>query len=645
MQTIIIRLAGRCGLALAVLVTLGVTAVPGRTAPVSVTAAGTAQIVANPATVSPGSAITITGANWHPGEVVSLSFGLQPLANVGAQADGSLPATSVVVPLSAGTGLRHIVAFGQTSRHFAFAAVTVAALRPTIRINGHNPPVALFDPGRSMCVDGQGFGPAETIVVQVDAGYVATGPADGAGAFDLCFAVPQNVVTGANTVKVVGLQSHATVTLGFNALLPAADTQYLVGGSTIGGDTTTVPLLNSGTLTTTITLTFYTHRRAPTTDSVVLAPHSSTVIPANAYVPAGQAFGVRVQADKAIATQMVVRRANKAPYAVTGTRNLATTAYLAGGTTTGTFHEILYLLNPQSVDATARIQVVPAGGGKVRTLVAVVAANHSAAFELNRVYPGQSISAIVHSDQPLVTSRVLTFGPRLFGANAAMAVTAPATKWVFPTASVAAHAQTALAVYNASGSKKATLTLTMYDAAGTRLFVHTERILPQKHVDIDLNTLLLGTAAMTRTEGFQIVADSNAPLFLERSYYSNTPDTARASSIFSSVPPPAPHWTFAGGDTSGGANETMTIANPNKALASVRVTFIGANGLTTPLNVVLAPGNRTIVDVPIQAPAVPRAPHGIEVASSGNTPITIEVAETAAGDAASYVTFGSSSAR
>ena len=371
-----------------------------------------------------------------------------------------------------------------------------------------------------------------------------------------------------------------------------------------------------------------------------MLPHTSAVVQASQFVPVNETFGVRVQADKTVTADMIVRRAGKAPYSLTGTRQLATTTYLAGGTTSGTFREIVYLLNPQPAAVTARIRVVPVGTAKARTLRVSVPANRTAAYELNRLYPGQSISAIVEAGSPLAVSRVLTFGPRLYGANAAAGAVQPQKQWVFPTASVAAGARTALTIYNPSSSKKATLTLTMYDENGVRLFIHTERVPAKQHLDIDLNSTLLGTAVMTRTAGFQLTASSSVPLFIERSFYAGPPDTARVASSFLTSPPLATSWSFAGGETTTGISETLTIVNPGKTLASVHLTFIRANGTTVPLDLALLAGARTTVDVASQVPSLGPSMHGVHVMSKNRQALAVEEGETGGGATAGYNTFG-----
>ena len=457
-------------------------------------------------------------------------------------------------------------------------------------------------------------------------GYVANGPADASGAFDLCFDVPQNVVTGPISVKAVGVQTHSPVTLGFNAILPVADTQYLVGGSTFGGDTTTVPLLNTGPLTTTMTLTFYTHRRAPTAASVMLPPHSSTVVQANAYVPAGRdVWGARPGATRAIATQMIVRRANKAPYALTGTHDSATTTYLAGGTTSGTFHEILYLLNPQSVDATARIRVVPVGRGKARTLVAAVAANHTAAFELNRVYPGQSISAIVHSDQPAGDE------PR---------------PHVWPPPLRRQCRGGCDGTWNQVGLPQRIGRRTRADGAGRvqrqRLqkgdadadhvrrrryaaVFHTERILPQKHVDIDLNTVAPGhrrddphRRVPNRCRQQRPAVYGAKPL-QRRSRYN--PGYKRVP--FEALPSPLPGVSLA-------VTRAVAHARRLQSVIRIKVPLRCRSCLSSPgRHVKRRPstswwqGSRMIVNVSGTI-ILPASVHGIHIATQGNTPVSVE---------------------
>ena len=99
------------------------------------------------------------GTNWNPGEVVSLSFDLQPSSTSARRPTARCPPPPSSFRLARRAGRHHIVAFGQTSRHFAFAAVTVVALHPAIRINRQTSAGSVVRPRPPDVRRRPGFGP------------------------------------------------------------------------------------------------------------------------------------------------------------------------------------------------------------------------------------------------------------------------------------------------------------------------------------------------------------------------------------------------------------------------------------------------------------------------------------------------------
>ncbi len=609
--------------------------------PVSVPAmaAGTAaQITVTPTTATPGSVVTITGTNFQPGEVVNVGFDLQPMINVLAGADGALPTTPITVPLGASIARHTIYAYGLVSHLLATSQISVSALVAHISLNAPS-----FDVQRVACVAGRGFGPTEAVLVTINQQFVTFDHADATGHIDICFKMPNTIVSGDNTLTAQGLSTHATASTQFTGVLPLSKSYYFAGGSTLSGDTTEMPVLNAGDLRASMVLTIYTRHTAPITQTVTIAAQARATVPVGTIAGPGNLFGVAVQADKPLAAQLVVHQANKAPYAIPGTTKPASTWYLADGYTGGTFRELVHILNPGASDALVTVRAVPAGTEKPRTEYYVVPARRIATLELNRLMPRRSISAVITSKQPVVVTRVTTFGPKSYGANADIGASTTQSAWYFPEASVSKGVQTYLSIYNPSTYQRATLQINMYRDTGQTLFLHSERIGPQQHTSVALNNVLYGVVPLTGTVEFHMAISSTVPMVLERIMYYGDPNTQRiASSAASGPSSPAWTWNFATGDTTSGAREYVDISNPQAQSASVDVTYFMTNGTSLKDSYMLPPRGRVTLDSLARLPALGATVHGVQVSSTNFVPIVAEQGLYTPGYTAGYSVMGSS---
>lgn len=568
----------------------------------------TARLHLQPGAALPGATVNVSGDSFGPTEVVRLSLDLTPLINAASDANGVLATTSITVPLTTAPGPHVVYAYGVTSQRLVTATLTVQQPRPQINLNA-----TAYGVGREACVQGIGYGPNENVLVTVNGALVITGQADAAGRIDVCFAVPAAIVSGDNTLAVRGLQTGAAAITHFTGLPPIATTYYFAGGSTANGDTTDLPLLNTGALRARVTLTFYTRHAMLGQKVVALPAHTHATLHLASYVKAGNAVGVRVQSDQTITAQMIVHRKDKAPYTTPGATAPGNTWYLAEGYTGATFHEMLYILNPQSHDVTVQVQALSTNQERPRTLSYTVQARRIATLDLNRLYPRHTIGVVVHGSGGIVVTRVMTFGPHAYGANANVGTPALQNSWYFANGSVANGAQTYISVLNPSTFLKASVTVNMYDDNGQPLFLHTERVLPRQRASISLNNLLIGAGA----SDFDVVVSSTVPLAVERTMYYGDPNSQRvASSVVSGAQSPSATWSFASGDTTGGQHEYLTAYNPNTSPITVHATFYLDSGGTTTADVPLPAQGRVSVDATTVAADLPASLHGVQLTSS-----------------------------
>ena len=97
-------------------------------------------------------------------------------------------------------------------------------------------------------------------------------------------------------------------------------------------------------------------------------------------------FGLRVQADRGIAAQMIVRRGTNNP-----TRRWVPAYWRRAGICRrlygSHFHETLVVLNPQATAVTVRVQLLPFSGGAARDASYTVPAGHTYSIDVNASIP------------------------------------------------------------------------------------------------------------------------------------------------------------------------------------------------------------------------------------------------------------------
>jgi len=216
-----------------------------------------------------------------------------------------------------------------------------------------------------------------------------------------------------------------------------------------------------------------------------------------------------------IAAQLIVRRPRGNPYTTLGSGLLSKSLYLAEGFTNLTFHETIVLLNPNRVAARVRVRLLPANGRHARLVNLVVAGRHSAVLDVNRRYPGVSLSALVASDQPIAVERVLTFGERGYGATGNGGTTLAATSWLCAEGATDGQRQTFLTILNPS-SRRVTVTALLADPRGRVVAARTIEVEAGHRGTMRLNDTVRATA-------FAATVSSDVPVVVERPYYLGNP--------------------------------------------------------------------------------------------------------------------------
>ena len=582
----------------------------GRTAhgyaTVSVTVIPTprAQLAVVPLVTNAGGVVTLSGANFTPDESIGLGIDGHTYVSATANPQGLLPPTGFSVPLTTAPGAHTVYAYGRTSRRLASVIIMVNPLRPTLQLD-HGTAVV----GTRICATGASFLPAEIVTVAVDGVAVTSARALGTGGFGACFAVPGDIVDGLNEVTAIGSLSRTSVSVSFIGRLTVASTFYFVGADTAGGDSTDIAIVNPQTLSTTVTLRFYLSFTAPFERQVTVAAHSRATVLLGQYVSGVSGFGLRLQANRVVAAQMVAHRGTRNPYSSLGSGALSTQWYLAEGYTGLSFHETLFVLNPNTARAVVQVRLLPFNGGTTRVATYHVAAERTISINVNAQYPGVSVAAVVNTDIPVSVERVLTFGRGGYGATANTGTALAATSWQFAEGSSANGFQTFFTILNPS-TQPATVTALFFDTTGHLLGGHTILVASGHRGNIRINdTVHVSSVATTVT--------SNVPIVVERPLYFGDPNNGRTGgSIVFGRNGTAQRWTFPEGDTAAGSHEFLLALNPNASPLPLQATFYLENGQTVTQNVTVPAGARLTIAVDRDVPGLPASIHGTRLAST-----------------------------
>lgn len=579
---------------------------------ITVTTTPAAVIAVIPTTINPGGAVTVSGANFQPGESIGVGLDGHTYANAIATAGGLLPATGFAIPLTTSPGPHTVYAYGRSSRREPSTPITVNPLAPSLTLDRASASV-----GSRVCVSGRSFLPNEDVTVAVDGVAVLASTASSTGTVSGCFVVPGNIVTGSNDATATGAQSHASALTHFTGVLTMATTFYFVGADTSASSSTDIAVVNTLNVPVVTTLRFYLAFTAPFDRQVSIPAHSRATIALGQYVKGVAAFAVRLQADNPVAAQMVVQRAGRNPYSSLGSGQLSTRWYLAEGYTGLSFHETLQVLNPNNGTVTVQVRLLPFNGGAERTTTYTIPAQRTLSVDVNKLYPKASISAIVTSNAPVAVERIITFGDNAFGATGNPGTALAATTWQFAEGSSANGFQTFFTILNPSATT-ATVTALFFDTTGKQIGAHTITIEPFHRGNIRINDT-------ARVSSVATTVSSNVPVVVERALYFGDPNAGRTGgSIVFGRSGPSLTWTFPEGTTANGAHEFLLALNPNARTLTLRATFYLDDGQTVSKNVSVPAGARLTITAGSDVPGLQPSIHGSQLVSTDSLPFIAE---------------------
>ena len=553
-----------------------------------------AAITAVPATVNRGGLVTVSGANFAPGETVLLYFSADPKVVTPAKADsnGLLPPTGVTIPYAIGAGVHHLVAVGVTSKRSAMTTLTIENIAPRIVLS-----VASVKPGAVETVSGSGFGAHERVTLALNGAALETTPpviVTSNGAFSASFVVPTRLLNGGNTISAVGNGSRVTAVAPLSGVLPTAARFYFAGGQNTATAHSFVDILNRNNEPASVALTFYFDSGAVGNVRDTVPAHSKRVISVAGYHFPPGTFGLYLRANRSIAAQIVINRDGQDGDSLIGNTGLGTRWYLAEGYTGLTFHETVSVLNVYPTPATVRLQILPLGGGQTKTDTVTVAPHSSLVTDINALAPGQSVSIIATSSLPVVVERTLTFSSNGYGLTTSAGSNTPATSWLFAEGTTVNRFETFLTILNPN-ALPARVTASFFGANGISLGSRTLTVPGLSRANLKENDFL-------NASGIAAVVTSDLPVVVERPEYFGSPNDAgiAGSDVFGQNGASV-RASFPDGDTNG-HSEFLLVYNPSGVTEPIDVTFYGSNGALVTKRIEAPPTVRYTIDVGAFAP-------------------------------------------
>jgi hypothetical protein len=280
---------------------------------------------------------------------------------------------------------------------------------------------------------------------------------------------------------------------------------------------------------------------------------------------------------------------------------------------TGFFQTVIGVLNTsRSKAANVVVRLFPEGAPAVVKSM-VLAPLTRQTLDINAILAAENISAsvstLIESDQPIATSRQMTWGTPVYGSTLESGVPDTSTTWYF--AEGATNVFSLFYLIENPQSTPAEVTLTHLLEGGAAPVVQTATVDPFARRTFNINEVPgLAQAALST------VISSNVPIVAERAMYISSParlwDAGSAGAGASAL---STTWSLAEGAT-GFFHTYLLLGNPdtNTAIVTVRYQLPDGTAITRPYEV--AGRTRRTIDVGGEDPSLASATVGMTIEST-----------------------------
>ncbi len=462
----------------------------------------TPSISLSPTTASIGGTETVTGKSFGPQEQVTLSLNGEAISTTApiSTSNGAFTA-SFKTPSSLLRGVNTVSAIGNESRVSAVSSLTGNLPRATqfymaggLNDAAYSSNVDILNTNAQAAsvrlvfyyANGAQISKTVNVPAHASARFVGTVLGIPRGTFGLAVRSDRQV-TAELTVNRYNGSDGDTIpgTPGLN------QAWYLAAGSTNGGAETVSVLNADPTRTAHVQMQLVgvtgSARRAFT---LAVPAHTNSTVNLNAYAP-NQGVSVVALSDAPVLVErtqtfgtggqgMTTRAGATAP---------ATEWLFAAGTTANGVRTVYTILNPGDIPATVTASFYAQNGGALGSRSVVVGARSRAQVNLGDVVQGDTIAAVLTSDQRVVVERgeytgayaTAKSGSVVFGRNGAGA------RWTFPAGDTTPGRDEALVLFNPS-AVTVPVTATFYDSTG-KTVTRQLTLAPTAHASIAVNTL------------------------------------------------------------------------------------------------------------------------------------------------------------
>jgi hypothetical protein len=258
-------------------------------------------------------------------------------------------------------------------------------------------------------------------------------------------------------------------------------------------------------------------------------------------------------------------------------------SYLAEGATSAFLDTRFALLNAGALDTTATLTFSPVGAAEVRHAVLVPAHTRVTVDPKTTAgLPVAEFSTKVESSQPLVVDRTMSWSAAGYGAHAETAVAAPSTTWYL--AEGATHSGFDL-FYLLQNPAPTSTTVRVRYLRPTGASLAKDYVLPptsRTNIWVDVEDIPGFGLALASTDVSAVITSLDAtPIIVERAMYLTSQGRLfNAGHESTGVTTPSLRWFLAEGATGPYFDLFVLIANPNNTAATVRVTYLLADGRT-----------------------------------------------------------------
>lgn len=270
-----------------------------------------------------------------------------------------------------------------------------------------------------------------------------------------------------------------------------------------------------------------------------------------------------------------------------GVRKTARTWYLAEGFTAPGFDTWILLLNPGGKKTVAKIKYYVDGrvidGGKVK-----LPPRSRRSVHVNNRLANRSFATKVRAKRRIVVDRSIYFNSDgRDGGFSSAGIKKPALSWYFANGYTGPQSDTWLLLFN-PGKRIAHTAITYIASSGE---------IVEKPVDIPARSrqsIHVNDETADSNVSMRVLSDAN--IVAERTVYFTRNGISGANSSAGAIEPKK-KWYFADGSTKAGAEEFLTVQNPNEAPATISIDYITTSGTKSSAQKVIPAGGRQTINV------------------------------------------------